>query len=121
MLADTHTNTSRSAITAKTTALKQFNEEICDNNHLVSKVTKHTISGGQWNLKTQIKYQGLTQMILNSVEDNFSYLRGRKMAERKKEAETRWIVGYGVLSKSKDGSIPPFKNKPIKREINKHI
>lgn len=34
------------------------------------------------------------QIAKKYCQDNQSYLRGRKMAERKKEVETRWIVGY---------------------------
>lgn len=68
--------------------------KIYNNNRLVTKVTDYSSLGCRWNYNIVTKYQGLRQIILIHVEKIDSYLRGRKMAERKKEVEVRWIVGY---------------------------
>lgn len=70
------------------------------NNHIVTEVTNYSNVECKWNWNIVTKYWGLRQIISKHIEKIISYLRGRKMAERKKEVAVRGIVGYEWTSQS---------------------
>lgn len=63
------------------------------------------------------KYQGLSQILCKAVEKIFSYLRGRKMAERKKEVVRRWIVGYVSTSQQSNRCIKEYISALSQRKL----